>query len=105
MTRFATALGRVGAAAALVVAATLSGATAAAAAPAVPDDCTSQLYSTGARAYCGGGTGSYRASVRCDKNNRPDYNRQGAWVQPGRWSFADCNAGDRPFNAGLERRS
>jgi hypothetical protein len=102
MTRSATTARRIGATAVLVVAAALGTATAAGAS--TPDDCTVQLYAHGARAYCSAGTGQYRAAVRCDKNNALDYNRFGAWVTAGRWSFADCNSADRPFNQHLETR-
>jgi hypothetical protein len=109
MTRSTTTARRFATTAVLVVAAALGGATAAEAAPAAgtapastPDDCTVQLYGHGARAYCSLGTGKYRAAVRCDKNNGFDYNRHGSWVTAGRWSFADCNSGDRPFNQHIE---
>jgi hypothetical protein len=93
----------------LVVGAALGGAGTAAAAPgggallaSDPTDCTVQLYGHGARAYCSGGTGKYRAAVRCDKNGAKDYNRFGSWVTAGRWSFADCNSADKPFNQRIE---
>src|SRR3954451_8199143 len=100
MTRFSTAARRAGLSALLVAGATLGTATVAAAAPATPSDCSVSTVGSTATAYCRAGTGEYRATTRCDKNNWPDYNRYGAWVTPGRWSFADCNSGDRPFNPG-----
>ena len=107
MSRLRTTTRRIGASAVLVTAAALATVTpaqAAPAAPAVPSSCTTELWSGGSRTYCRSGSGEYRATVRCDRNNGFDYNRYGSWVTPGRWSFADCDSGDRPFNAGAQLR-
>ncbi|WP_214405810.1 hypothetical protein [Pseudonocardia lacus] len=101
MEQFLRTARRVGVTAAVVAAVAL---TTAPAASAAPYSCATQVYSFGARSTCSLGDGQLRAYVRCDKNNAPDYNRYGAWVPPGRWSFADCNSGDRPFNAGAQVR-
>lgn len=111
MTRSSATARRLGTTAVLVVVTALGATTAAEAAPTGgtalarrPTDCTVQSYSTGARAYCSSGTGQYRATVECDRNNRLDYTRRGAWVSAGRWSFATCNSGDRPYNSGIETK-
>ncbi|MCO1654737.1 hypothetical protein [Pseudonocardia humida] len=94
----------------LVTAATFGGVTSAQAAPTgaspmrYPGNCSLHTDYTGALAICRGGTGQVRAVTRCDENNRPDYNRYGAWVRPGAFSVAACDSGDRSFSRGYHTR-
>ncbi|MCO1654738.1 hypothetical protein [Pseudonocardia humida] len=119
MTRFRTIAGRAAAAALLAGAAVLGGAGAAAAAPvdgssplpgatsavSSPDRCSTVPFSTGVNVLCNSGSGQYRASVRCDRNNLPDHNRYGPWMRVNPFgSAATCNAEDRAFDYGYQVR-
>ncbi|MGW3961513.1 hypothetical protein ACWED2_16940 [Amycolatopsis sp. NPDC005003] len=101
MTRF-FAVSRIAASTVLAGAAVLGGAQAAPAAAPAPSGCVISTLSNGADVFCSHGTGTYRAVTRCDKNNRPDYNRYGPWVTAGNWSSAWCNDSDRAFNQGMQ---
>jgi hypothetical protein len=102
MTRISAAVGRIAVSTVLAGAAVLGGATAAQAAQLSPSGCVVSTLSNGVDVFCSRGTGTYRGVVRCDRNNRPDYNRYGAWVTPGNWSSAWCNSGDRAFNQAMQ---
>ena len=101
MTRFRTTARRVGLTGLLVAAASLGSVTAAEAAPSGCDYFTGPV---GVAVVCYGGSGEYRASTRCDKNNWPDYNRYGAWVRIGAISTATCDSSDEAFNRGHQTR-
>lgn len=105
MTRFFTATSLIAASTALAGTALLGGATATQAAPITvlaPSRCVVSTLGNGVDVFCGQGFGTYRGVVRCDRNNLPDYNRYGPWVNPGNWSSAWCNSGDRAFNHSMQ---
>jgi hypothetical protein len=114
MTRFSTAARRVGVAAAVIGAAAFSTVATADAAPAaaptaassdVPTCYLNWLDDYTLRVDCNKAAGSqYRAAVRCNKNNWPDYNRYGAWKSVPDYSVARCNNGDKAFNGRAETR-
>ncbi|WP_214405809.1 hypothetical protein [Pseudonocardia lacus] len=100
MLRISTTARRVGVPAVLVALAAFGGAGVASAAP---SGCTISVYSYFSKAECTGGSGQYRATVRCDVNNWPDYNRYGRWEKSGP-SYAYCDINHRAFNAGYQTR-
>lgn len=74
----------------------------AAGALAAPRECLTWYPTTNKGSVsCSSGTGTYRAYVRCDVNNFPDYDRYGSWVSIGATSTATCNSSDRAFNLGV----
>jgi hypothetical protein len=112
MTRFSTVARRIGVPAVLVATAALGSITTAGAAPvaegaasAVPTCYLNWLDDYSLRVDCNKASGNeYRAAVRCNKNNWPDYNRYGAWAKVPDYSVARCNSGDKAFNGRAETR-
>jgi hypothetical protein len=81
-------------------------------AEAFPSDCRSGYYTgtpgnTGTPiagwVHCSGGTGQFRAVVKCDKPWALDYTRYGPWKSIGQpASYAFCDSGHEAYNVRME---